>query len=227
MFKKYFFIFILFSSTLITFSGSLNIVEIIEGIQKYEKIISINPDDAISTLELAKLYEILGKNGDRESLETAKILFEKAFRIDEDLNEAHLRYGSVLAKISEYTWFSPIKLWYVNTAFKEMEMAVNLEFDNIEFRLIRAESCYNLLEFEFCENAIITDYKYLLENFESEIYDQKLKIYSRLAKIFELKKDFYSAIEIYNKIIKEFPNTIESQRAEKSIDLLLGIQKVK
>jgi len=88
---------------------ALDIEQTTKQIQVLEKWIAHDQTDHQSRVKLAEIYE---KIGDVDSLKRAKELYEESFRL-KDIPYYHLKYGSVLIKISNDQWFPPSKMWYV------------------------------------------------------------------------------------------------------------------
>ncbi|SDC75662.1 tetratricopeptide repeat protein [Geotoga petraea] len=204
---------------LITIVFSLNIDQTKKQIQVLEKWVAYDQTDHQSRSKLAEIYEDLG---DKESLDRAKELYEEAFRI-ENKPYYHLKYGSLLIKISNYQWFPPSKMWYIISGYTEMEDVIERE-DKLEYRFIRAESCFTSSN-SFCLGIASEDYNHIIINYkDGEIEEEIEKIKYKLGLVYEKQKKYEKAIQIYEHLISE---DISPEMRTEIIDRIDILQRVK
>ena len=215
--KKIITIFIIMN--LLTIIFSLDIDQTKKQIQILEKWVAHDQSDHQSRAKLAEIYE---KLGDLESLNRAKELYEEAFRI-EDKAYYHLKYGAVLIKISNYQWFPPSKMWYIISGYNEMRDVIEKE-DKLEYRYIRAESCFTSSN-SFCLDTAAEDYNHIIINYnENESIEKIEMIKYKLGVIYEKQKKYNDAIQIYESLISQ---DISPEMRTEIIDRIDILQRVK
>jgi tetratricopeptide (TPR) repeat protein len=215
--KKIITIFIIMN--LLTIIFSLDIDQTKKQIQILEKWVAHDQDDHQSRAKLAEIYEELG---DKESLDRAKELYEEAFRI-EDKPYYHLKYGAVLIKRSNDQWFPPSKMWYIISGYNEMRDVIEKE-DKLEYRYIRAESCFTSSN-SFCLDTAAEDYNHIIINYnENESIEKIEMIKYKLGIIFEKQKKYNEAIQIYESLISQ---DISPEMRTEIIDRIDILQRVK
>lgn len=215
--KKIIIIFLMINFITIVFS--LNIDQTKKQIQILEKWVVLNKTDHISRVKLAEIYEMLG---DKKSLDRAKKLYEEAFKI-EDEPYYHLKYGSILIKISYYQWFLPSKMWFLISGYNEMEEAIEKE-NKLEYRYIRAESCFGSSN-SFCLVIASEDYNYIIINYSKDEIEEKIEnIKYKLGLVYEKEEKYEKAIQIYEKLIFE---DISSEMRTEILERIDILQRVK
>lgn len=215
--KKIILLILIINITIIFFAA--NVEQTTKQIQILEKWIAYDKNDYESRVKLAKIYEEIG---DTDSLERAKELYEEAFKT-KDEPYFHLKYGSILIKISNNQWFPPSKLWYVISGFNEMRDAIEDE-DTLEFRYIRAESCSTSSN-SICLDTAVEDYNYIIINYNNDAGLEKIQIIKyKLARIYEKQKKYDRAIKIYENLIKD---EITPEMKTEIIDRLDILQRVR
>lgn len=215
--KKLLLLFLLINIATIFYA--VDIEQTTKQIKILEKWIAHDQTDHQSRVKLAEIYEQIG---DLESLNRAKELYEESFRL-KDIPYYHLKYGSVLIKISNDHWFPPSKMWYVISGYNEMRDAIE-EKDKLEYRYIRAESCLTSST-SFCLDTAAEDYNHIIINYKEEKLSESIQqIKYKLGLVYEKQKKYNKAIQIYESLLKD---DIDPQTRTEIIDRIDILQRVR
>jgi tetratricopeptide (TPR) repeat protein len=114
-------------------------------------------------------------------------------------------------------------MWYIISGYNEMRDVIEKE-DKLEYRYIRAESCFTSSN-SFCLDTAAEDYNHIIINYnENESIEKIEMIKYKLGIIFEKQKKYNEAIQIYESLISQ---DISPEMRTEIIDRIDILQRVK
>jgi tetratricopeptide (TPR) repeat protein len=169
--KKCFYLFVLFSWSLVTASAAETFAERLATLQGR---LQSDPTNTLILFQLGDLCYQEGANKNKEAVILAEDYFKRLLALDPNHAMARVRYGSVLTMKARDAFAPMNRLNYVKAGNQEMDAAVRMAPGDAQVRFARAVNNFHMPDIMDREEIVREDLAWLWQ--QAQLADTKLNV---------------------------------------------------
>lgn len=199
--------------------GGQNPEKMTNQVNELEKQLKGTPADIPVLIQLGQLcHKIVAMGKNDQYMKKGENYLKKVLEYDPNNALALVWYGSLMTLKGRDSWLPWQKLKHVEDGCKVMDNAVKNSPDNLTVRYIRARNNLSLPLFFHRIDTAIVDLNYIIKNAKSDTNMSGVPsleyVYMDLALAYQNAGKLDKSIEIWEKVVKEYPDSEISEEAQ-------------